>query len=339
MAALKNQKRIANYSGSVSMDADSKVEMLANGGAIIKGCKVNSNRSLNKSLYPDPVLEAATPHYEGVKVWANHSETGSFGWGPRAIESRMGRIKNVTWPAGGGGHRADFHVLPSAVKAGFVDDVKADPTIMGFSHVVWCDVADKPTDEGYEVITKIHKVESVDVVGEPATTRGMFESANQGGNSSRRNKERKMPGDDEKDPSTKLIEMLQGQVKEKEDAVRVQTTTIAAKEAEITGLKATVTDLKTKLEVETAKAAKVESEVRETKIEAALKGLPETTAKDMRESLKALPLEAALRVVESIKKAGGASTEPPAPRSEGKSAEAATGTPAPISEKEFLNAF
>lgn len=312
---MSARKLEANFT-RVEMTAG-KVERVGK-GAIVRDCRLNSNTSLNGTIYPQPVYREAKALYEDAKVYADHFEGDAPSWyssSPRKTKSICGRIKNVREHPDGG-LMGDFHVLPSAMH--IVDNIEFDPKWAGFSHSVWCEVADKPTDNGMEVVTKITRVESVDLVAEPATTRGMFESVNP------EHRRSDMAVQDDKgstNSAERLIESYAASIKEKDAEVAKLRESVGKKDAEITALTAAVTDLKAKNAASEKRAQDAEDATNGAKIESALTGLAEPVAKSLRESAKALKPDAALALIESVKATlatGSAAGAPGAPKSESK---------------------
>ncbi|HEX4612678.1 MAG TPA: hypothetical protein VH092_31070 [Urbifossiella sp.] len=126
--------------------------------------------SANRRRYPraafagDRVLK-----YAGRPVFLNHGD----GRGPRRYEDRIAKVINPR-------HRADgmpvgdLEVRPKHPFAeAFLDDAENDPTSVGMSHVARCRTA--PGRDGWEEVRAVEEVESVDVVLDPATTRGLYE--------------------------------------------------------------------------------------------------------------------------------------------------------------------
>lgn len=317
------------------------VEYLPGGGAVVKNCKVNANRSKNKVFYSDPVLEAATPLYEGAQVYFDHEDLGAamFGWGPRSTLRLAGQIRNLKFAPNG--HRCDFYILPSvagtAENYGLAADIAFAPGIMGFSHVVYCETADKLDDEGYEHVTKITSVESVDLVTKPATTRGMFESVRPE-TPKAENKENTVM-----DPKDKLIETLTADNERLKGEIKTATTSGDKARAEGEGHKAGLDALKSENKDLKEKLSKLEGDARVLQVEKACDGLPKSVKDRLKESTKKLSLEDAIETIKSVKESlSTGNAEPPkAPVSEGKTEAAATGTAptGPISEAAFEKAF
>jgi hypothetical protein len=139
---------------------------------IIQGVKILGLESRNGRTYPRETLRRATGLYEGVKVNVNHPR-GNPG-GPRDYQDRIGTLRNVRVEQGDGGIRGDFHFNPKhALAEQLMWDAEHSPENVGFSHNVEAKVARR---DGKTVVEEITRVQSVDLVADPATTRGLFES-------------------------------------------------------------------------------------------------------------------------------------------------------------------
>lgn len=139
---------------------------------IIRGVKILGLESQNGRSYLPQALEAAMPLYEGAKVNVNHprSPLGA----PRDYQDRLGTIRNVNFKAAAGLF-ADLHFNPQHALAGQLAwDAEHAPENVGFSHNVLAKVGRRGDRTVVEGITK---VQSVDLVADPATTRGLFEAA------------------------------------------------------------------------------------------------------------------------------------------------------------------
>ena len=120
---------------------------------------------------PEALAQAA-PLYEDAKVNVNHPK-GNPG-GPRDYQDRIGTIRDVA-RAAGEGLFADFHFNPKhALAEQLMWDAEHAPENVGFSHNVEARTARRGERVVVEAITR---VQSVDLVADPATTRGLFESA------------------------------------------------------------------------------------------------------------------------------------------------------------------
>lgn len=136
---------------------------------VIHGVKILGLESKNGRSYPKETAARALPLYEGAKVNINH--TG--GAGPRDYQDRIGIIRNPVLGRADEGVYADFHFNPKhAMAEQLLWDAEHSPENVGFSHVIEGKTARKA---GRVVVEEIQQVLSVDLVADPATTRGLFE--------------------------------------------------------------------------------------------------------------------------------------------------------------------
>jgi hypothetical protein len=137
---------------------------------VIRGVKILGSESRNGRTYLPEALAQAAPLYENAKVNVNHAKTGP-GAG-RDYQDRIGVIRNVAPQAGG--LLADFHFNPKHVLAEqLLWDAEHAPENVGFSHNVEAQTVRR---NDRVVVEAILRVQSVDLVADPATTRGLFES-------------------------------------------------------------------------------------------------------------------------------------------------------------------
>ena len=140
-------------------------------GGIIRGVKILGLNSRNGRRYPVETLVRAVELYEGAKVNVNHAKGSSAG--PRDYQDRMGAIRGVRVRPEEGLF-ADFHFNPKhALAEQLIWDAEHAPENVGFSHNVRATTVRR--GEHVEV-ESIDKVQSVDLVADPATTGGLFES-------------------------------------------------------------------------------------------------------------------------------------------------------------------
>lgn len=138
----------------------------------IPNCKILGFRSRNNRVYTREAVQAAAAKYEGCKVNLDHN-TGSE---PRKFSERFGRMVNVRFtPEGlfGDLQYNPAHPLAEAFKWW----VANDPNAIGLSHNATAEV--QTTAQGTELVTEIRDVDSVDLVADPATTKGLLESYNE----------------------------------------------------------------------------------------------------------------------------------------------------------------
>jgi hypothetical protein len=138
---------------------------------VIRGVKILGVESRNGRTYLADALIEAAPLYEDIKVNVNHPKGNPLS--PRDYQDRIGAIRNVTVRAAEGLF-GDFHFNPKhALAEQLIWDAGHAPENVGFSH----NVQARTTRRGDRtVVEAITKVQSVDLVADPATTRGLFEA-------------------------------------------------------------------------------------------------------------------------------------------------------------------
>lgn len=137
---------------------------------VVSGVKILGVKSRNNRIYPIETLRDAASLYENAKVNVNHPD-GSPNES-RKYQDRVGSIKNVTLQENG--LYGDFHFNPKHPLAEqMLWDAEKAPENFGFSHNVEAVVR---LENGAQVVDKIVRVRSVDLVADPATTSGLFES-------------------------------------------------------------------------------------------------------------------------------------------------------------------
>jgi hypothetical protein len=136
---------------------------------VIRGVKVLGLRSKNGREYLAEALRKAAPLYRGCKVHVDHPPKAT---GPRSYRDRIGHLENVQVRPDG--LYADLKYNPKHDVAGQLAwDAEHSPGSVGLSHNINGTVARR---NGKAVVESITKVVSVDLVADPATTRGLFES-------------------------------------------------------------------------------------------------------------------------------------------------------------------
>ena len=136
---------------------------------VIRNVKLIGNQSKRNRFYPQSVLRESMSKYEGVGVFANHVDPGQR----RRVEDRIGTIRSVREDPYGG-LRADCHLNKShPLYEQICDGIEMDPSSYGFSHD-----ARGPSrmENGQQVVTRIDKVLSCDLVARPASTSTIYES-------------------------------------------------------------------------------------------------------------------------------------------------------------------
>jgi hypothetical protein len=135
---------------------------------VIRHVKILGEHSSNHRRYTKEAMAGATKLYEGMGVNLNHRFDGNH-----QVGDAFGRIVNVVFESSG--LWGDLQYLKSHPYAPvFVELAKRMPEQVGLSHMA----EGKAKQEGLDlVVEEIKRVRSVDIVRYPATTRGLFESA------------------------------------------------------------------------------------------------------------------------------------------------------------------
>jgi hypothetical protein len=139
---------------------------------VIRGVKLLGLESRNGRTYLPEALAQAAQLYEDAKVNVNHPKGNPNA--PRDYQDRIGMIRGVAVRPSEGLF-GDFYFNPKHVLAEqLMWDAEHAPENVGFSHNVEARVGRRGERLVVEAITR---VQSVDLVADPATTRGLFESA------------------------------------------------------------------------------------------------------------------------------------------------------------------
>lgn len=143
----------------------------ANG--VVRGVKLLGLQSRNGREYLAEAVSAARSLYEGTRVYIGHAPKGRENE-VRGYELQFGHLAGVEFRQASGLY-ADLHFNPKhALAEQFAWDAEYAPHRIGLSHAV-----DGRTSMrgGKVVVESITKVRSVDLVTQPATTAGLYESA------------------------------------------------------------------------------------------------------------------------------------------------------------------
>jgi hypothetical protein len=141
---------------------------------VIRGVKIIGHKSKNGRRYRESALRKAMPLYEGCRSFINHREGGSNASAERDITKLIGSFQNVEERHDG--LYGNFHVLKSHPFAPVLLEMASDPSLrrkLGFSHVADGDTSQEGRETIVESITEVRRV---DLVADPATTNGLFES-------------------------------------------------------------------------------------------------------------------------------------------------------------------
>jgi hypothetical protein len=135
----------------------------------IKNAVLLGSVSLNKRRYSVDVMKEAAPRYNGIKMYLNHSffPTG------RPVQELFARVTNPRVNEEEKKLRGDVTLINHE---GLVTKLaKNAPDLVGLSHAVDAKFGEESKD-GWVNVEKITKPFSVDLVTDPATTKGIFES-------------------------------------------------------------------------------------------------------------------------------------------------------------------
>lgn len=135
---------------------------------VIEGVLLCGPNSLNGRDYPGAAFPANKKLYEGRPIYVNHSNNS------RLFQEKLGWIENESRRADGMpiGNIGIHPLHPEAERVLWAAENK--PDFAGFSHVAKCDSRTGPN--GRESVRRVLEIESTDLVVDPATTKGFFES-------------------------------------------------------------------------------------------------------------------------------------------------------------------
>lgn len=139
---------------------------------ILFGVKLLGEQSRNGRRYTPESMRKAVGLYEGLKSYVDHPEREKLSE-DRKFKDWSGIFRNAHYREGQGIF-ADQHLRKSSEYfAGIVEAAQKFPNSVGYSHVA---DGDSRIDGTTEIIESITEVFSVDLVTDPATTAGFFES-------------------------------------------------------------------------------------------------------------------------------------------------------------------
>lgn len=137
---------------------------------VVKNVKLLGVTSANGRVYSEGAMHAAKQLYEAAPVFLNHKQKPGD---VRSVTERFGEPYGVTVKPGQGLFAETFKFNPKHPFAEqFVWDAQNAPHRLGFSH----DIVGRTTvKDGKTIVESISKVNSIDLVAQPATTRGLYE--------------------------------------------------------------------------------------------------------------------------------------------------------------------
>lgn len=139
----------------------------------VNGVKLLGPKSKNGREYTDQAMREATPLYKGRKVYLNHPRRKDVGE-DRLFQDWVGEIVNPRYVPGEGIYGDIVLRKESPHYAAIIEAASKFANNFGCSHVA---NGDSSFRNGVEVVSRITEVQSVDLVTEPATCDGLYESA------------------------------------------------------------------------------------------------------------------------------------------------------------------
>jgi len=127
--------------------------------------------SKNNRTYTREALQSGASKYEGVRVYLDHPSKESERQGWRSVRDLAGKIENARFD--GSKVRGDIVLLGNEGGKLTFELANQMPEIAGMSHNAF---GKYRREDGQEIVESIERVVSVDVVTEPATNDGFFES-------------------------------------------------------------------------------------------------------------------------------------------------------------------
>ena len=144
-------------------------------GGVLRGVKVLGRVSRNGRRYSAVALKNALRLYEGARVNINHPDRARPAT-DRALVDRFGMLKKVRLREDG--IYADLHYLRQHPLAEMIAEAAERlPDALGLSHNA---EGRTSRNQDAEIVEEITRVISVDLVSDPASTGGLFESLSGG---------------------------------------------------------------------------------------------------------------------------------------------------------------
>ncbi|MEN0109742.1 MAG: hypothetical protein AAF805_03370 [Planctomycetota bacterium] len=172
MSSSRTPDEPAAHQQTVQEFVDSRGVVVASDAAagVLRGVKLLGLTSRNARRYRESALREAITLYEGAKVNVNHPRRDPLA--PRDYRDRLGVVRNVRFEPTAGLF-GDLHFNPKhALAEQLAWDAEHAPENVGLSHNV---IARTRRDGDQVVVEAISRVQSVDLVADPATTNGLFE--------------------------------------------------------------------------------------------------------------------------------------------------------------------
>lgn len=136
----------------------------------IYGVRLLNPRSANGRFYPPRIVKKLIPLLEGKWSYLDHPPKAGM---PRSSKDKIGQFVNVR-SSPDGGIQGDFRVLRGHPYAqSILEAASQNPEAYSFSINAKGDTV--RSSDGTEIVESIHKVFSVDLVDQGATTKSLFE--------------------------------------------------------------------------------------------------------------------------------------------------------------------
>lgn len=174
---------------------------------VIRNVKLLGKSSRNGRTYSDNALDQAVILFNGKPVYTNHDPTLTV----RDVEDQIGWIENVRRI--GAEVFGDFYLLLTHPVAGKVlETAERNPRLLGFSLSGSGHLTDGHLLGAADVVDELVEVSSLDLVTEPATTTGLFESQQQKEQPVTRRIREVLVGLPKSAGKTRLLEMVDAEV-------------------------------------------------------------------------------------------------------------------------------
>lgn len=157
---------------------------------VIRGVKILGLHSRNNRRYLPEALRGAIGKYEGIGVFLDHPPRSAPNEG-RSYRDKIGTLRRVRFAENA--LRGDLHInLGHPAAKQLLWDARNNPAAVGLSHNA---TGRTRTERGVTVVEEITSLVSVDLVVDPASTSGLFESERNYPMSAKEFAERLLEGD------------------------------------------------------------------------------------------------------------------------------------------------
>lgn len=161
-ATLDKPQQLREFTNAIGAKVDAAA-------GVIRGVKILGSVSKNGRRYSEAAISKALALYEGARVNVDHAATATAA---RGYGDRIGHIASVRREKDG--LYGDLHYNPKhRLAEQLAWDAEHSPQNVGLSHNVMASTKRKGSEL---VVEEVIRVLSVDLVADPATTNGLFES-------------------------------------------------------------------------------------------------------------------------------------------------------------------